>query len=703
MASIKSSIFLFFLFGAAFATVSASPEFETPFPDFAFNTGMTFTTGFECEVTSGTVIDGDPCEGVASVCPGTEIRITPTAYANWGTPGHELIVPYLLCSSGPCLEPDAVGALSITSHRATWLSPSLYEDYAAPDGYAFFMSDVGTTGEDHYDELGTFYDVPASYYDDVADVWYYDRRARANVFCEGTIQVNHNSPTGSFGVGTSFMPSPGTSTVTLDALGAHTIQTQLTGGECFAAAAKLPLERGTTRFTLIYYGYNTPMVPAAPTTSPVITVTEGTCEMEHIGSTAATALTPGGATLVSVFVLNSGDMPATTSGVSASAGFFAAPLDAGYCDALGIPPFACRASGFGIPVAPGNWRELFVYLSQDAASTGCPEITIEYECADSGCGGGGGTQTFTFDMCDAMSCEIDPPAADMPQGEEVSFSVTCFDLAGAPTPCPSGDWTLSGILGEVYDESSTGANAIAESSVGARGNLEFDCGGSCTPCASDLTVVESRLDCWIEPSGAEIEIGDSEDFDVFCEYDDAPVIPDSADWEMEDGLDGTLDDDGVDGARITATVDSAGNLVVTVTYGGITVRPSVPVITGEPEIVPPDELPPGEDESSTDFCEIHPAVVEGATHSLQTVSISCGPPGARVPCDLHSVTWRSSPLGIVDLARFDRPDMNHLWRQFMITGAVDSWARVIAWIDGDEDQRCSTVVQVAPSSCVEYS
>ncbi|HID72495.1 TPA: hypothetical protein EYP38_01020, partial [Candidatus Micrarchaeota archaeon] len=500
---------------------------------------MVFYTDFTCSVlTPDLVISGDPCTSAASVCPGTQISVTPSAYATWASPSGGIGMPYVLCTDPVgCREPDEVDpSYTATTHRAMWLRASLFAEYEAPDGHAFFANDIGSSGQSHYDELGgssNFHEELADYYEDIEGTWYYDRVADGNVFCRGNLQTRYQSGSGGDSVDTTELvgssPTIDPVTITLSDTGIYTIDTRILDGACFAAAAKLPLERGTNRFVLYYFGYNTPSVPMATTSSPSITVTEGTCDVDFVSSSAEGTLLPGESIVVTVLVHNTGDIPASVESVSATtAGFTAQPLN---CTDAGIPAWACPGpSQFGTTIDPDSSRELLVHLRQDVGATGCPDLELEFECsAGGGCGGAsGGSGTIPFDLCDAMSCEVEPDPAEIPQGEETPFTVTCFNLGGIEMECPPGIWALRGLLGDLRDASSSGVNVVVDSSPDSTGTLEYNCGDTCPPCHSDLTVVRSRLDCWIEPSGAEIEIGDSEDFDVFCEYDGDPVIPDSA-------------------------------------------------------------------------------------------------------------------------------------------------------------------------------
>ncbi len=205
---------------------------------------------------------------------------------------------------------------------------------------------------------------------------------------------------------------------------------------------------------------------------------------------------------------------------------------------------------------------------------------------------------------------------------------------------------------------------------------------------------EGLLDCWIVPDSADMEVGDSEDFDVYCELDGVPVDPDDADWDT-DGVVGTLDDRGTDGATFTAGDDSTGEISVDVTVGGFTDTATAPITIGEGDDTPGDE------ESETQYCTITPGRYAGPTGSVGRFTVRCGPPEDVERCVEGAVEWSTNDDTVVDLIEI--PHLDHVSRRARIIGEEGDSAWVRATIGGEEGHFCTAVVDVTPPDCVEYS
>jgi|GEM_PF-2562674 len=691
------------------AAVLGSADFEESGLGFDFNTQAEWVTGFTCSADPDNVLSGDPsnlCTGTARVCPGTVVTVTPQIVTSrWAMDSFSATSFYPTSCGVDCPDIMIPYATFNSNRNIEWLPEAVFDSEQS-----LGERDGWTSDSAHHSTLGSFYTQSVTYRS--FGTPYSGMRGGANIFCKGEIQIAAEVGGVGSGYGNRALVGSGTITtssvdVPLNTVGSNIIISRLTDAECFAAVVAHPITppEDPGFFMLSYYTV-APSVPEARETS-IITVTEGVCSLIRESMAADGTLSPSTPILLWITVDNDGDLPAAPIDASTpTAGFTVAPLDESYCDLLGILPGFCPSSGFGPAIAPGFSRPLAIYVGQDAPGPSCPEVCIEYECGSGGCGPAGPPDPLCIDLCEANSCDIDPSTADMPQGEAVDFTVECLDLTGATTPCPgSSEWFFGGaITGRFVGPTTTSAaTAVSDDPIGTTGTLNYNCGEGCTACSSDLVVVESSLDCVISPSGADLGIGDSEDFEVVCTYDDVYIDPDDpdldADWSLEDGLVGDLDDRGTHGATVTATTDSEGNLVVSVTYRGITVYPSAPIRTGD--YVIDDDVDPEDDESDTEWCEIHPSYLEGPTHTTKFVTIMCGPPGARVPCTPGSVHWTSAPLGIIRL--IERVDRDHLIKALVITGDAGSFTRLIAEIDGDPDQRCSTVVEVTEPDCIEYS
>lgn len=175
--------FLLFAALASAASQSTTADFGVPsdLPDYlGFRTDLEFTTTFECSVVEGTggVLSGVPCETPAVVCPGTQIEVTPTAYARWGD--HTFDVDNSFPMTGE--EPIPYGG-SVSAHRATWLEPGLFIEYR--DNYIDDYYD--STYSRYTDDLQTFYNEPITFWYLSEETFEYEPRddteAGVNVFC----------------------------------------------------------------------------------------------------------------------------------------------------------------------------------------------------------------------------------------------------------------------------------------------------------------------------------------------------------------------------------------------------------------------------------------------------------------------------------------------------------------------------------------
>jgi hypothetical protein len=701
--------FFFLVFSCTFfAAESAEGAFENTYDPFHSN--LEYSTDMICTLESGTSIDGSVCSEPATVCAGSEINVVPAAWGEWEyryvespEADQNLRLLYLRCGTRPCEVPeDFSGSRTTFTNDIHWLDESTYDRYD-PDLGGFAQDDINYD-IGLYEELDDFSRVRAVYFEDNEGVWFYDRAAYANVFCKGEIQVRLIGEDGGTRLGNSEISGDATVlgapvSVTLENPGEYRIDTRIINAKCFAVATQIPVEEAR-RFLINFYGYNTPTVPPATTTTPTITVTEGICEMSYGGSRTGGTLEPGSAIGLTVTLDNTGDSPATATGVSSSTdGYTVMPMTSELCDLLGITFGLCpEETGFEIATEPGESRELFLYVSREEGSKDCLDnVCIDYECAAGGCGGGG-SGSVCFDLCDAASCDIDPPSADIAENGEEEFDLACYDIGGEEIDCPGNDWSVSGFTADFLERSTTGAVISPTSGEGSSGTLDYSCGAGCS-CDADIDIVESMLDCDIVPSGADLEEGESEDFDIECYYDDEPLDNDEldgADWSLDDGLDGDLDERGTDGATFTATTDSDGRLRVTVTYGDYVAVDSVPIRTGD---FVEDEVP--EDESSTEWCRITPGAAEGPTYSMLAFSIMCGPPEARVPCGSGTVSWDSSPLGVLDLLESEETD--HQFKAVRITGEPEETAGLTAQVGGNPEHTCTAVVDVVEADCLEFT
>ena len=106
----KRLLVVLLLFGIAFA-VDGSPisanyddaDFDT---DFYFSTTEVFSSDMSCRVTDcefssdpdDCIINGNPCDGVANVCPGTTLEITPEPGGRWAVGGSlDVFIAYPGC------------------------------------------------------------------------------------------------------------------------------------------------------------------------------------------------------------------------------------------------------------------------------------------------------------------------------------------------------------------------------------------------------------------------------------------------------------------------------------------------------------------------------------------------------------------------------------------------------------------------------
>lgn len=673
----KTVLFLFFLFSIGFS-VSEMAHFEaTPsFPEYQFYTDVSVDTEFSCGADDDSILDQSPressdiCDVFTTVCPGTRVTVTPSVSGSWGSNAargreFEIVSAYPRCGGGSdiCRVPNRFSG-SMRSYSVDWLDESLFDDYAVDSGgYARVLF---TSNEGEYDDLNPpFHRVPVEFIqqDPVTfePVSHLNSLGYGDVFCKGDVTVYHNGRSvDSFEAGSGDSVS-----VTLDSEGEHSIRTELRNVECFAALVKDPVDYGIPGWFVIYYfGYDGPSFDN-DRFERVITVDSRACSVEYDESETIPYLEEGESAETTVTITNDGEIPATVEIMGTSHGYRVTEFEEDICIDLFGSEFCFTQSGFETPIDPGRSRDLHISVLRTArVAAECPEVWLNYECSGS-CGSGSGTISFPLECegdiepppVDTLPyCEIDPDEADLGQGEIHRFDVTCYDADGLEIPCTGTSWSFGGGIDAHFYRPPTERDALVRSysPIGTTGTLEYDCGPVCAPCEANLTVTAASLICEVDPSEANLEVDESQQFDLICTHDGRSITPDDVDWWLED-ISGTLSDRGVDGAKFVGDRPDEGEIVALADFGHIWVEDDAHITVGdgfpgdvilECEIDPPSAmLYVGDSEDFTVYCYL-----DGDLVDLTSVdwSLDEGDIG-DITTDGDTVTFTGTAVGNDDL------------------------------------------------------
>ncbi len=625
-------IFSSFVFAANFLS--------TDFPSGSFNADLSISTDFTMTQDGQTINNGDEVCASSSTT-GSSIVLNPTVSASWSINSAEALWPY--CDFGNC--PSMVDGGSTSTRNIGWISSSKYTDHNN-----FGDSNAFTQSPSRYNDLGPFYSTPVTY-----NVFDTDRqsgkRADANVFCKGTLQVRDGSTV----IDTFTMP--GTDSVSLDLdEGTHQISTRLTNVECFAVAAKYPLDLDNQFFYMTYYTQNQPSFGSGSNagttgshTETITVVQGGACGFHETSVEASASLSDEDLILVQVRMRNDDDLIQFTDVSSSRSGYLVDPFPVSICSTLGFSSSVCPSSnGFNEDVNPGSSKTLVVLIEQTSGSGGTT-LTFTGETVAPMCGTSSSC-TDSVSLEGPITCEIEPPENEHMVDMTYLYEVTCYDLGGDEVSCQGEDWEFVGISGEFWSRSSQFADAYVTSAPGASGQLVYRSG--IAECSSDITSTQPDFECEFIPSSAQLETGESEYFELNCFENGRGSEPDDTDYRLDDSLDGSLSNSSTDGTGFTGGEPSRGDLTGRSTfdnlppgYTGVISTADITVGDGgnqtdDPGDNPGGDNPGGDDpyDGSSDFCTIGTGPLNVYPGYSGWISIGCGP-DANIPC--QNVSWWS--------------------------------------------------------------
>lgn len=635
----KLILSIIFLMACSFAAAAIiDNDFTTGIGGVAahFATNLYFQADMDCSY-SGTVLEGVPCSGAATVCPGGSLYIVPETGSTWARTYADIVASYPYCTGGGYC-PSMIPYTSLNTNRYIfWLDNTKFNAYAVP-GYADIPLYVGTAGIPLYDDLGTFYTQRMSYYNVSGGTIYTNKRGGANVFCNGDVEVVVNGAVRD----TQVVGSPTIYTHLLTSEGVTTVTTRLDDVECFAAAVKHPLDRDRPDFFNFWlYGYDTPSVPRITSTPVTINVEDRQPFIRDTLVQITDSPTIADFYLIAITVRNYGDVAVEVTDVrspSTADPFDASPLG---CALLGIPAPPCPTdNGFDQSIPVGGTHTVYVLYHGTLSGT---VITLVYEPLEPICS----TETeFELDVSlesDIVRCEIEPPTLEAGQYEVHEYDVTCYNLFGEAVPCEGDDWFWAdGLSGGFLARTSSYAWAYTSSSAGSTGTINYRTGS--ITCHADITSSETSpyFDCELDPSSATLEVGDSEYFDLTCYMDGVETPPTSAEYDNVDGLDGSITNSTIGGTSFTGTVASDGNLRAFARrthHGDPTLIGAVAFAHINVGNATGEEVPDGGEEDEP--CEIRPGTEDLYPHDGSMATLYCGEEGARTLCTLapERVDW----------------------------------------------------------------
>ncbi len=708
----RKTIFVFlFLIACSFAAAAiVHSDFTTGVTSAAhFATDMRIESNMDCAYT-GEVLEGTPCSGVSTVCPGGDLWIIPSTSGVWARSYADIVSSYSYCSgTGYC--PSMIDYSTLNTNRyIKWMDDGTFDDYDVSDGsgHAEIPLRIGTEGIERYDELRTFYTQRMSYFNVSGGTIYPNKRGEANVFCNGNVDVRVNGVTRE----TQPIESPRITVVSLPTEGTRTVQTRLAGVNCFAAAVKHPLDRDRPDyFIMLLYGYNAPSIPTVSSGSFTVNVENKQPGLRDTSVDIYESSTIDDLYLLAITVRNTGDVAVRVTGVESPS--TAVPFGTGMyggCSFLGIPSPPCPSdNGFNDTISVGGSHTVYVTYSGSLSTT----ITLTYEPLEEICGD---ETEFELDVRlfgDIVDCEIEPPTLDAGPYEVHDYEVTCYNFLGEEVPCAGTNWYWgSGLSGDFLARTSSYAWAYTTSSPGTSGTLCYSPDiMTFVECCADVTssTVFPYFMCELDPSSADLEVGDTQWFDLNAYMSGSPIAPVSADYDAVEGLSGLISSSSIYGTNFTGTTASAGRLRAFAErhhHGDPTLEGAVCFadinvgnVTGN------ETVPDGGTEEDNIVCELDPDYREKYPHDGDYVGILCGEPGDREPCSSTTdVRWSILP------ELYGSVDGTYAGARYRIGTTGDpayglhpSAVRATIFDDGTAVGSCSMNIFIKEPTCLEYS
>ncbi len=670
-------------------------------PDWKFDTDLQFTSSFTLTSNGTTINNG------GTVCSNSSLTLTPSVSSIFATGGFDTISGYPSCGGGycPAMIPDATVTHNL---HITWLSSSTWDDnynFAVNLGNDFSQDPSrfsGLGGDGAFSTQTVTYTVTPGVY--VAG-----QEGGAGVFCKGSLVVKDGVTT----VNSAAMPTSAPVNFAVGSTGTHTISTSLSNVQCFGSILKHPEEESThpEYFYFYYFAGNAPTISTTASNSITVNVQNngGTCAMHETSVSAATSITSSSDVLVHVVMHNDGDAIMVSGVSSSNSGYSATAFPTGLCGVLGFPPSICPAdNGFNESISPGGSKDLYVLVHNTGGASGGTTLTFSAQTVSSACGGAS-TCTAPVDITGAVTCAITPSSLSIGPLEVAQFGVSCADLADNPITCDGDSWSWGGLSGDFITKSNSGAEAYTTSPAGSSGTLNYQ--SDLAMCHSDITVIQPTYECAFVPPSATVPINTVKHFVLNCFVSGTPQAPDSATYDLINGLSGSTSGGTPTGVDYNAPgSNSNGNLRGFGQFGsapspilGAVALASIQVTGGNNTnntnnstgCTGPNCGPDGP--GSTQWCTIGNGPLNVFPGFSGWLPIKCGA-SANETCGQggFNVTWSSDPANSTVLSG------NNLGVGFTITSPAGSSGTIIAVVNSN-GTGCTKPFFVGSPTCAEES
>jgi len=246
------------------------------------------------------------------------------------------------------------------------------------------------------------------------------------------------------------------------------------------------------------------------------------------------------------------------------------------------------------------------------------------------------------------SCTMVPSQLALGHQMAGMFTVSCKNINNMPVDCVGEDWQWTdGLSGGFVTKDNVNALAYPTSPVGTTGNLTYQSGAA--KCWSNVTVTEPQYTCEFNPGSANLQVNQSQHFDLICKDANGTVVdPDDAQYNTDPGLCGSIVDPSTAGANFTAcSTPSQGNLIGVGVFSGlppyvigaVAIAPIVVGGGGGNQTQPHGCTGPNCNKGSSEWCTIGGlAGLELIPGQSTWIPIKCGP-NANETCDVGTVSW----------------------------------------------------------------
>ncbi len=655
-------------------------EFDTgtpaPIDSFAFRSLFRFDPQINVRATDpDRVLVGDPnnLRSGDVICPNSEVEVSADLNSVWGGPALEgTIAFYPRCLSedpADCPLPDPYFNTPRVSIK--WLtSIDRYKDLY-PNSVASVSYDNELGGVFSFTPFSGRYYLDGSYKNvggrDARGVTI-PSRVRGQVFCEGKVRFRKDGSlmasidagnvargayvTTTMDEGTKLFPSS-----------SGRLSVSLEDVDCFAVTVDEPGQQ----YIAFYYpepGAFSGVSKRATEDVVSLRVEDAVCSFSSTLVTAELSRADVPNAYSTIRVRNDGNVPIRVVGVESLNPDFTVSPATSFC----IFPGSCPSNGFNEDVAPGETKELEVWITgdRDPGDTDFIRVRLRAQTSTPDCSGktlsctdevSAWSPSFTpclpgFDPdCPApggeVGCFILPSSASVQPNQKADFLVRCFRRTGGLgdslmfVPC-SGVWAIADLETVLFDPEGELLTIASNSPPGTTGRVIFTLrdGTSCDASVEITAPEGGGAECVFDPSSATLAVGEGRRFNLNCAVDGVPTVPNEVSYSISGGLVGTLSDEDKYGVVFTGAAPSEGYLNAEATLslpggGVIVIVPSPARIVVEDRGARPDV-----------YCEFDPPSATVPIGSGQRFDLNCFVRGS--PATPSSVTYSlDNPIGLL--------------------------------------------------------